>query len=113
DPLLHSGVRDLLDETANLQVEASLGVSGGHISAPTPLTDESIGWFRDLVLTTNRLSGKVPRRRPPGQGPRERWAHPSIHPKGRDMTLIKSHRPSPWMLVAVAALAFAMVGTAV
>jgi hypothetical protein len=29
------------------------------------------------------------------------------------MTLIKSHRPSPWMLVAVAALAFAMVGTAV
>jgi hypothetical protein len=29
------------------------------------------------------------------------------------MSLIKSHRPSPWMLVAVAALAFAMVGTAV
>ena len=29
------------------------------------------------------------------------------------MTLIKSHRPSPWMLVAVAALAFAMVGTAI
>jgi hypothetical protein len=29
------------------------------------------------------------------------------------MTLIKSHRPSPWMLVAVAALVFAMVGTAI
>jgi hypothetical protein len=29
------------------------------------------------------------------------------------MSLIKSKRPSPWMLVAVAALAFAMVGTAV
>jgi hypothetical protein len=31
---------------------------------------------------------------------------------GRDMSLTKN-RPSPWMLVAVAALAFAMVGTAV
>ena len=29
------------------------------------------------------------------------------------MSLIKTQRPSPWMLVAVAALAFAMVGTAV
>jgi hypothetical protein len=29
------------------------------------------------------------------------------------MSLIKSHRPSPWMLVAVAALSFALVGTAV
>ena len=29
DPLLDRGVRHLLDETANLQVEASLGMSGG------------------------------------------------------------------------------------